>query len=376
MDAPDVGDPFQQFWHDWLKSTSAPPTPASAPVVRVADLFSGCGGLSVGVREACRALGLSEQVELAVDTNDAASSVFQDNFEPERVHRGALEELVDGSLSEPLTPSEKALSMRLEGLDLAVGGPPCQGHSDLNNHTRRQDPKNALYARMARFIEVTRPKNAIIENVPGVVHDRNNVVDCAVQALTRAGYTVSHQVLAADELGWAQRRRRHVLLASLEHDDLDASSIHDRYRQPALPVVWAIAGAGLNESTFDSPSRHSSVNERRIRYLFDHDLFDLPDSERPDCHRLKPHSYKAVYGRMKPTDPAPTITSGFGSTGQGRFVHPYEPRTITPHEAARLQGFPDWFHFRSEIGRRALQEMIGNAVPSRLGYVAALELLR
>jgi DNA (cytosine-5)-methyltransferase 1 len=83
-----------------------------------------------------------------------------------------------------------------------------------------------------------------------------------------------------------------------------------------------------------------------------------------------------VYGRMRPDVPAPTITSGFGSTGQGRFVHPLEPRTLTPREAARLQGFPDWFSFSAVDGRRALQEMIGNAVPSRLGYVAAMELLR
>ena len=78
---------------------------------------------------------------------------------------------------------------------------------------------------------------------------------------------------------------------------------------------------------------------------------------------------------MHKGEPAPTITSGFGSTGQGRFVHPYARRTITPHEAARLQCIPDFFRF-AEPGRRALQEMIGNAVPPKLAYVVALEALR
>ena len=62
--------------------------------------------------------------------------------------------------------------------------------------------------------------------------------------------------------------------------------------------------------------------------------------------------------------------------GQGRFVHPKEKRTLTPHEAARLQFIPDFFQFGSDIGPTTLAEMIGNAVPPKLTYVIALELLR
>ena len=128
-------------------------------------------------------------------------------------------------------------------------------------------------------------------------------------------------------------------------------------------------------SAFDTAATHSMENQRRINYLFDSGSYELPDEERPDCHRLKPHPYRAVYGRMRPDTPAPTITSGFGSTGQGRFVHPNERRTLTPHEAARVQFFPDFFDFGTR-GRRAYQEMIGNAVPPKLAYVVALDLLR
>lgn len=88
------------------------------------------------------------------------------------------------------------------------------------------------------------------------------------------------------------------------------------------------------------PSIHWKTKENRIS--FENNLFELPNSERPDCHRLKPHSYKSVYGRMYWDRPAPTITRGFGSTGQGRFVHSLLKRTITPHEAARIQFFPDF----------------------------------
>jgi len=61
-----------------------------------------------------------------------------------------------------------------------------------------------------------------------------------------------------------------------------------------------------------------------------------------------------MYGRMRGADPSQTITGGFGSPGQGRFIHPTRPRTITPHEAARLQFFPDWFDFSAAPTRGTL----------------------
>jgi DNA (cytosine-5)-methyltransferase 1 len=82
-----------------------------------------------------------------------------------------------------------------------------------------------------------------------------------------------------------------------------------------------------------------------------------------------------MYGRLKPHEPAQTITSGFGSPGQGRFVHPTQLRTLTPHEAARLQFFPDFFDFSLAKKKTALASMIGNAAPMKLSYVFGLELL-
>ncbi|MBV9486535.1 MAG: DNA cytosine methyltransferase [Frankiaceae bacterium] len=73
-----------------------------------------------------------------------------------------------------------------------------------------------------------------------------------------------------------------------------------------------------------------------------------------------------MYGRLKWTDPAQTITSGYGSIGQGRYMHPSLTRALTPHEAARLQGFPDYFKFHDAAKRAELATMIGNAVPPAL----------
>lgn len=368
-------DEYAAFWSAWLRGERQPAA-QNAQEIRTVDLFAGCGGLSLGVEEACRALGLVSHCTLAVDINEHALTAFQANLKPERSHLGAIENLLDGELGGSTTPRERQLVEDLGSVTLAIGGPPCQGHSDLNNHTRRRDPKNALYLRMARFAEVIRPEHLIVENVPGVVHDRGLVVSQTRSLLRHIGYSVSDAVLVTDRLGWPQRRRRHVLVASRTAHDVDLSMVEARYGRAALPVGWALANPPSGDGLVDTSARHSKTNRARIAYLFENDLHELPDDRRPDCHRYRAHTYKSVYGRMHWDEPAPTITSGFGSTGQGRFVHPREPRTLTPREAARLQGFPDWFDFGMVRGRVALQEMIGNAVPSRLAYVAALELLR
>jgi DNA (cytosine-5)-methyltransferase 1 len=365
------------FERAWLRSRGWPPTAEKAgSEVRVVDLFSGCGGLTLGAWEAARALGKTLVPVLAVDTDRDALAVYACNFPADHLAPHSIEADLDGDLGESLTLAERRLKGKLKHIDLLLAGPPCQGHSDLNNHTRREDPKNTLYLRVARFAEVVRPTSLLIENVPGVVHDTSNVVGQTWDVLGRLGYFVQGAVLNAVDFGVPQRRRRYFTVASLEPVD-DLADILERYRRFERPVLWACDDLEevTSESIFDSSATHSSENKRRIRYLFESDLYELPDSERPDCHRLKRHSYKSVYGRMLPNLPAPTITAGFGSTGQGRFVHPRRQRTLTPHEAARVQFFPDFFEF-GDRGRGAYQQMIGNAVPSKLAYVLTLELLR
>ncbi len=368
-----LGAVFNDLWLRRTRNVEA----AGAPVT-IADLFSGCGGLSVGAHEAARATGHRAVHVLAADNNEDALGVFGENFPEAELHAGGIEELIDGDLGASPTRGERRLASRLAGLDIVMGGPPCQGHSDLNNYTRRADPRNALYLRMARFVEVVRPRHVLVENVPGVAHDKTGVVRRTTATLVSAGYSVEEAVLTATDFGAAQSRRRHVLLATQTGAAPTLTDLVQGFGTPARSVMDAIGDVGVRPGggIFDTPAQHSTVNERRINFLFDNDLWDLPNEERPDCHRLKPHSYVSVYGRMHANRPAPTITSGFGSTGQGRFVHPLERRTLTPHEAARLQGFPDWFTFKSVEKRGALQKMIGNAVPSRLAYATIASLLR
>jgi DNA (cytosine-5)-methyltransferase 1 len=179
--------------------------------------------------------------------------------------------------------------------------------------------------------------------------------------------------------GVPQRRRRHVLVGVLGGDEFDIRAFVS-----SLPDNSPIAGdvlAGIEDEpeiergAFFQTSRMTKENQRRVAHLFRHDAYDLPDRLRPPCHRDKRHTYRSMYGRMRWEQPAQTITSGFGSMGQGRFVHPSRPRTLTPHEAARLQGFPDFFDFSPCNAVTALREMIGNAVPPQLSATVVSELI-
>lgn len=352
---------------EWLRFSRRPPRRNGAPSLEVVDLFSGCGGMTLGLEEAARRDGARIEVSLAVDLDPAACAVYKANFTGSRVIAADVGDLFGGGPGDPFTESESLIAASIDSPTVLQGGPPCEGHSDLNNHTRRRDPKNALYLRMARAAEVLRPDVVVIENVPPVQWDAGNVVDETWLALEKLDYAVDATVVDLSRIGIPQGRKRYILVASYV-DAVDPVEILDELVASDLPkrnVSWAIRDLESirSGSALDAPSRIHEINKSRIDYLFDNDLFDLPNTERPPCHQHDNHSYKSMYGRLRWDRPAQTITTGFTSMGQGRFVHPGQRRTLTPHEAARLQTFPDWFKWDKASKRTLLSSMIGNAVP-------------
>ncbi|MDT0116589.1 DNA cytosine methyltransferase [Microbacterium sp. PRF11] len=347
--------------------------------IRVVDLFSGCGGLTLGVAQAARAADVALDVRLALDFEKAAADVYSANFPGAHVVHGSVEDIFGGDLGAGLAARERQERDRVGDVHLLLGGPPCQGHSNLNNRTRRSDPKNELYARMARAAAVLKPSVVLIENVPSVRYDTADVVQTTVGHLESLGYVVASSVVGLHALGVAQSRRRHVLIASridqvVPSDVLGWLTSHRPSKEHDLR--WAIGDlVDLGEREgYDRIPQANEVNLSRMRYLLENDLYDLPNSERPECHR-DVHSYKSMYGRLKWDEPAQTITSGFGSIGQGRYMHPSQLRALTAHEAARIQGFPDYFDFSRVTKRGELATMIGNAVPPALTREVATQVI-
>lgn len=352
--------------------TRPEPVGDAAEALRIVDLFAGCGGLTLGAEMAAKALGRNLNIRLAVDFEEAATTVYKTNFPSTNDLRTSDVGDVFATHDEAvLTAAETELATQVGTVDVLMGGPPCQGHSNLNNHTRRNDPKNALYLYMVRAANVFNPSVVLIENVPAVQHDSfngANVVNTGRAALEDLGYVVDDDVVSLVDLGVAQKRKRHIMLATKPPLPTPTAVFEGIAHEPCTrrDLRWAIGDLNKPDGTgFDTPPKASPNNQRRMQYLIDKNIHDLPNSQRPACHQGK-HSYTSMYGRLKWDEPAQTITSGFGSIGQGRYMHPEQKRALTPHEAARLQGFPDYFTFTDILKRANLATMIGNAVPPQL----------
>lgn len=374
-DASVLDDPSEAFDQSYLRQVDRIDINKTLSPVKVIDLFSGCGGLSLGLEEACAATHRKFICSLALDSDPQNLSVYALNFNPRQALNDDIQSVVDGKQGERLTSNERTLLKGMGATDILLAGPPCQGHSNLNNHTRRTDERNQLYDRVGRFAEIARPNHILIENVPTVVHSRDHALRETISLLMKCGYHVDTDVVDLSNIGVPQKRKRHVLVASLSSSISIQEVMQKCNVSKPRSVKWAIGDLEDSEpkGLFNIPSVYSKENRDRIQYLFSNGLYNLPNFMRPVCHQKEEHSYNSMYGRMTYDEPAQTITSGFVSPGQGRYIHPAKPRTLTAHEAARLQFFPDFFDFSTVKTRGALAAMIGNAVPMKLSYIFGLE---
>ena len=395
---PSKASDLSAWWLAYLRGET-PAAKRQIGQLRVAELFCGPGGLAQGIKQFCHEVGLEFSSVAAADIDEHAVAVYEANHgTPSHMARSGT----DGDLSQMIDydyhyvddkqvayfescelTDNKWRDLGERGVDLLLAGPPCQGFSDFNNHTRFKDDRNRHYLDVPAMAKALDCPSVIIENVPGVRSDKGGVAQIAKLLFESEGYTVETGVLKADALGWPQTRARFFMVASKGSKPIPIKVVEDALavNDPAekLDVMWAIKDyeiAPQDNHMFRQADR-SQENIDRINYLFNHDIYDLPDSQRPPCHRDKAHTYPTVYGRLRPDEAAPTLTTGFMTNGRGRFTHPTQRRTLNPAEAARLQGFPDNYIF-DPCGRphnAELLKWIGDAVPMPLGYAAAMSAL-
>lgn len=383
-----TGDDLGDWWLAYLRGSALLGSNPVRREVGSVELFCGPGGLAQGFGRACEELGIRHRALAAADSDPDAVAVYETNHRPELTSTASVSTLVDysvrrrrGETSFRYPPEMTSESWRgLKGQpQVLLAGPPCQGHSNLNNHSRRTDDRNQLYLTVpATAIALDIPL-VVIENVPAVVHDRLGVVASTTELLEQAGYFVETGVLKADQMGWAQRRSRFFLVASQYGAPLPLADVQAALASEPRSITWAIDDLATSprDDHMARVAEMSDENLGRIAYLFENDLHDLPNSERPDCHK-DGTTYNSVYGRLHGDRPAPTITTGFLTPGRGRYIHPTQRRCITPGEAARLQGFPDDYVFKTgEAPPSSLKitKWIGDAVPMPLGFAAGLSVL-
>lgn len=367
----------------FLRRSERPNWTLGSPSVGFADLFCGCGSLALGVFEAARALHMRGELRIAGDVDVNALRVLRASLgvNARVAARLNLTRHIKADPAAATSAAERQLIVRVgPALRIVVAGPPCQGHSALNNHSRHDDVRNHLYLRVVRFAALTEPDYVMIENVASIERDKRRSVERSTEGLLALGYSVDEDLVDLNVLGAPQLRCRHVLVASAPQlrpiAVKDVVTAHAVDHPSSRTLGWALDDLEVpGRVPFDRASVPSPENARRIAWLHEHGADDLPNRLRPPCHHGS-HSYKSMYGRLRWDRPAQTITSGYGSMGQGRYVHPRERRTLTPHEAARLQMIPDFFDFSPARSRSAWAQMIGNAAPWKLAYAFALEMLR
>lgn len=350
------------------------PSDRSAGLPTAIDIFSGGGGLTVGLKRA------GFRVVAAVENEPHAFATFKANH-PE-VH-GFKQDVrtVDGASLKRCSPTG--------AVDLIAGCPPCQGFSSLTSKYRSPDPRNELVREMARLVEEVQPRAVMMENVPGLAAKGEPLFTEFVTKLRDLGYQPAWDVLQVADFGVPQSRRRLVLLAGRGFDiDLPAPT-HSRTAvderkpwrtlrdaigslEPPLVLSDAVARGGPEQVGWHVVRELSPQNVRRMKSAKPGKSWaTIPNEARPKCHQnVDGPFFSNVYGRMSWDEVAVTITSGCTTFSKGRFGHPDEDRTISVLEAARIQTFPDDYIFDTPY-MEYVCKIVGNALPCDFAEIVA-----
>ena len=360
-------------------------------VLFAADLFSGAGGLSLGLRDA------GFQVVIGVDH-------YAEAVETHRHHFPGL--TADWDLAEPTRVEEVARLVQEGSIDLVAGGPPCQPFSKAGRSMIRHrvhhgfcDPHDERRDLWRSFLEVVRlstPRAVLMENVPDMALDKEMfILRSIVEELEELGYSVEERVVDTWRYGVPQFRQRLILIAlrdgvAFNWPDETPEKVRVWNAIGDMPPVeggWRPDGGADGWMEYGTPvtifqhQMRAGVPKADEHKLFDHitrpvreddaKAFAIMDSttrysELPDeVKRYREDIFDDKYKRLDEDDLSRTITAHIAKDGYW-YIHPRQGRTLTVREAARLQTFPDWYRFAGPPS--AAFKQIGNAVPPFLGF--------
>jgi len=293
-------------------------------------------------------------------------------------------------------------------VDVVVGGPPCQGFSNVNQQRVIDDPRNKLYKYFIQAVKKINPKIVVMENVKGMYPYANQIK----KDFENISYIANYEVLVSDQFGVAQKRPRLIFIAIRKdivnkkniiikdifseiktnsksikkHILRDALEYIEPLKSPRIKNMTEIddekTGKKIDLNAFkgNENSYLKLINQnRKINFTFNHKARYASDvnyeifsklgqgedgtSEKvqhvfPYKHRN--HIFKDKYFRLNENKPSRTITAHLRMDCLSH-IHPTQTRTITPREAARIQSFPDDYFFLGPYLKTYMQ--IGNAVP-------------
>ncbi len=409
--------------------------------LKFVDLFAGCGGLSLGFLQAgLEGIFAIERDPMAFETFKA--NLLGSQRTGQAFNWPAWLEQEARDIENLLDRHRDDLGSLMGKVDVLCGGPPCQGFS-FAGRRNEDDPRNQLFNKYVEVVEALEPQAIVLENVPGmkVMHGRGNIVplsganaypmrqsyyDKLVVRLEDAGYEVASALVDCSRFGVPQRRSR-LIAIGMRKDIAEGISDFEKRAFELLESsrVRMLRELGLQESMSAShaisdletkgkqlvpcqdPMARGDFHEAAYLHpMTSYQVFMQDGHEGPmDSMRLARHrpDVAARFERiinecrkgvpmneasrrdfglkkhrihpMSPDEPSPTVT-----TLPDDILHYSEPRILTVRETARLQSFPDWFHFKGKYttgGHRRRNEcprytQVGNAVPPLLAQAIGI----
>lgn len=359
--------------------------------INTIDLFAGCGGFSCGFERA----GYNIISAVEYDKNIAKS--YENNHKNVNV------------IADDIKNIDNNETFKLGSADIIIGGPPCQGFSMAGARNRNgfmDDPRNYLFKHYFNVVKIVRPKIFILENVKGILTLKKGEIFKEIKRIFEdpnnfdgRPYKIQYKVVKAKEYGIPQNRERVIIVGSLIdfnlEDEIEKTKKEILKDNPTFfdnVTVWDAI------SNLPSPTEDGSVEV--IKFESDYQNFLKSNNIIVQNHYKTKHNKKAIermekikinenytslnediksihsgsYGRLDPNGIAPTVTTRFDTPSGGRFIHPFENRTLTAREAARIQSFPDDFEFYGT--KSCVCTQIGNAVPPKLAYFFAILIRR
>lgn len=345
------------------------------------DLFSGAGGMSTG------AIAAGVDVKVAIEIDKYAAVTYQANHPNTKLLNDDIRKINTNGYYKASKKDVKIL----------FGGPPCQGFSSSNQRTRnKSNENNWLFQEYLRITKLERPDWVIVENVRGIVETENGFFFEKInEELLKLGYFTNYAILNAADYGVPQIRNRVFIVGSLHGIKYEFPL---PTRQKHLTVEEAISdlpelksGAAHQELDYQKAAqnkyqiviRHKSkksvnnfvtANTVLVLKRFMHipqggNWKDIPAALMKNYKDFT-RCHTGIYHRLKTDKPSVVI----GNYRKNMLIHPAENRGLSVREAARIQSFPDSFHFYGSIGFQ--QQQVGNSVPPLLAKAVFTEIIK
>ncbi|MBQ8678815.1 MAG: DNA cytosine methyltransferase [Treponema sp.] len=338
-------------------------------ILRAIDFFCGGGGMTNGLKQA----GIN--VIAGVDLDSEAKETYEINNSPAKFVNEDITKL-------PLEYFEKEFNVQRNDDEMIfVGCSPCQFYSIIRSSKEKSRKTKDLLLYFEKFVEYYKPGYVLVENVPGIMKNKESVLDVFLSKLTELGYGsindghCVYSIVNMKDYGIPQNRQRFSLVATrlnkqvhLPEPENHVSTVREAIGNICVFPKISAGDRDDDKIRFHSAKKLSDLNICRLENTPEDGGTRLAYKDNKEliqkCYIGHDKSFTDVYGRLYWDKPSPTITTKFLSISNGRFGHPEQNRGLSIREGATLQTFPMNYEFKTNSLLVAAR-LIGNAVPPK-----------